>query len=159
MWTLENERVLTLYLEKADQFRWSHIFAHDDGVLETVDPSELAGIRERLKALTSSVEGSGLQTPAFDPKALDRTMEECDTDAPSVSIHVFAPDGRCTHVAASGRFDFMCFGLPSQHNGARALGLKLDVDTLVFNIDREAITATHVATLDGSFFFPFCFIF
>ncbi|KAL7754406.1 hypothetical protein RI367_000387 [Sorochytrium milnesiophthora] len=56
VWTLEphaSGSTLTIHLEKQDtKTRWPHILWHDDGVLETVDPSEMRKITENLAKYT-----------------------------------------------------------------------------------------------------------
>ncbi|KAI8929461.1 hypothetical protein BC831DRAFT_547584 [Entophlyctis helioformis] len=50
LWTLEDGRRLTLYLEKTNSdMRWTHVFEHDDGVLESLEPGVLAEYLERLE--------------------------------------------------------------------------------------------------------------
>jgi len=53
-WTLEQGCLLTLYLEKADQSRWTHVKALDDNVDETIDPSVIAQLAEAWAHRTSS---------------------------------------------------------------------------------------------------------
>ncbi|WFD18136.1 hypothetical protein MCAP1_000348, partial [Malassezia caprae] len=64
VWTLEagaSMQLLTLHLAKAHEgTRWPHVFAHDDGVLETLDPSELAAMLEGLDKYAQPVPSSTL---------------------------------------------------------------------------------------------------
>jgi len=53
-WTLEQGCLLTLYLEKADQSRWTHVMALDDNVDETIDQSVIAQLAEAWAHRTSS---------------------------------------------------------------------------------------------------------
>ncbi|KAJ2795401.1 hypothetical protein H4R20_005890, partial [Coemansia guatemalensis] len=69
VWTLENGRILTLYLQKEHEgARWATVFANDDGVLETMDSNEFAVIRERLEKYTAAdYEPHGQRAPLMQP--------------------------------------------------------------------------------------------
>lgn len=64
VWTLEagaSMQLLTLHLAKAHEgTRWPHVFAHDDHVLETLDPSELAAMLEGVDKYTQAMPSSTL---------------------------------------------------------------------------------------------------
>lgn len=75
VWTLEagaSMQLLTLHLAKAHEgTRWPHVFAHDDGVLETLDPSELAAMLEGLDKYAQPVPSSTLLHDALEDDIAD----------------------------------------------------------------------------------------
>ncbi|KAJ2605213.1 hypothetical protein GGH99_002896 [Coemansia sp. RSA 1285] len=77
VWTLENGSVLTLYLQKTrENVRWPRVFGAEDGVLETMDPSEFASIRDRLEKYTSDhIEHVGPRTGLVRQSA-DRALDQ-----------------------------------------------------------------------------------
>ncbi|KZT60308.1 hypothetical protein CALCODRAFT_448964 [Calocera cornea HHB12733] len=119
-WTWEREGapgssvgLLTLHLDKQNEgTRWSHVFAatgtadagdDDIEVPETVDPSELANIREQLEKWTSSLTlqdgepGLGRGVPSL----LDGEMdEEVDEQVGSRVVFTYVDEGGEAHCPA-----------------------------------------------------------
>jgi hypothetical protein len=58
-WTLEEHLHFTLYFAKKNKrCRWTHVFAEDDGVLETLDTGIIGEYSDRLSKYTGAQEGS-----------------------------------------------------------------------------------------------------
>lgn len=123
VWDLEkvgSAQLLTLHLAKAHTgTRWPHVFAHDDGVLETLDPSELAAMAQGLAKYAQPIPSSTL---------LHESLEEAGTPAPSLQLAWIAPDGHITRAAPEAHA-FLARATPAQD---RALLLQHDVDGHVF---------------------------
>ncbi|KAJ2636011.1 hypothetical protein GGF44_003224 [Coemansia sp. RSA 1694] len=104
VWTLENGRLLTLYLQKVREgVRWPTLFARDDGVLETMDPNEFAVIRERLQQLTSDSldlrKSAGVPTMPLATDAVDPDSDGLEQERSSVVFSV--RDWRTGQASAS----------------------------------------------------------
>ncbi|KAJ2327166.1 hypothetical protein GGI00_004536, partial [Coemansia sp. RSA 2681] len=145
VWTLENGRLLTLYLQKVREgVRWPTLFARDDGVLETMDPNEFAVIRERLQQLTSDSldlrKSAGVPTMPLATDAVDPDSDGLEQERSSVVFSV--RDWRTGQVSASsvaGSPDWLCpsFPQPLSHR-QKALPpvcLRFDVDGTVFGFN------------------------
>ncbi|KAJ1722207.1 hypothetical protein LPJ53_003340 [Coemansia erecta] len=168
VWTLEGGRLLTLYLEKARSgVRWSSVFSTDDGVLETIDPSEFATIREHLAKYTSETSSSGtrmlIQSAA---DAMDQDNDDLEQEDSSIVFSVRKwGTGEAISSSTAGSPDWLCpsFAKPPPHRrmGGQAeacssahamlpsVCLKFDVDGIVYEIGADAAGAigeTHAGS-------------
>ncbi|KAJ1962947.1 hypothetical protein GGI12_002339 [Dipsacomyces acuminosporus] len=157
VWTLENGQLLTLYLQKAHEgARWPTVFREDDGVLETMDPSEFAVIREQLERLTSgSMDMRKAPTPLLQSAASDTVDQDSgDIEQEDFSVVFSVRDwqtGQARSTSVAGSPDWLCPSLPqpltkrqnSGHAGADSSGiggmsilppvcLAFDVDGIAF---------------------------
>ncbi|KAJ2364008.1 hypothetical protein H4S01_004001 [Coemansia sp. RSA 2610] len=160
VWTLENGRLLTLYLQKQHEgARWASVFRGDDGVLETMDPSDFAVIRERLEKYTASELETGtasapLMQPYVDQDSggdLEQLDESSDTPV-MFSVRSWRT-GQAAASSVAGSPDWLCSAFPRapQHWPTCTLlpvCLKFDVDGVVFGFDASADTAQPPAA-DG----------
>ncbi|KAJ2036231.1 hypothetical protein GGI03_000823 [Coemansia sp. RSA 2337] len=150
VWTIENGRLLTLYLQKVHEgARWPTLFSKDDGVLETMDPNEFAVIRERLQRLTSDSfdtrRPAGMPTMALATEEVDQDSDELEQESSSVVFSV--RDWRTGLASASsvaGSPGWLCpsFSRPlgqRQGNELPPVCLRFDVDGTVFGFNG----ATH----------------
>ncbi|KAJ2885729.1 hypothetical protein H4R27_001170 [Coemansia aciculifera] len=150
VWTIENGRLLTLYLQKVHEgARWPTLFSKDDGVLETMDPNEFAVIRERLQRLTSDSfdphRPAGVPTMALATEEVDQDNDELEQESSSVVFSV--RDWRTGVASASsvaGSPGWLCpsFSRPlSQRQGGSGelppVCLRFDVDGTVFGFNAE----------------------
>eukprot|EP00842_Homolaphlyctis_polyrhiza_P004348 jgi/Hompol1/4914/HPOL_004054-RA len=84
LWTFEAaENLITLHLQKRNiNSRWPHVFSHDDGVLETLDPSVLIEYTERLLKYhgdpNTEMAKFRKTTDSTDPKAM-KSVSEIDS--------------------------------------------------------------------------------
>ncbi|WFD21739.1 hypothetical protein MEQU1_000394 [Malassezia equina] len=124
VWTLEagaSMQLLTLHLAKAHEgTRWPHVFAHDDHVLETLDPSELAAMLEGVDKYTQTMPSSTL---------LHDTLED---DVPEAGVPLqltwIGPEGQQVTAPTSSHALLARATPPSDP----ALLLQHDVDGQVF---------------------------
>ncbi|CAG8679846.1 5409_t:CDS:2 [Funneliformis mosseae] len=169
LWTIEPTiGLLTLHLEKQDHnTRWSHVFQHDDGVFETLDPNEFAEFRERLEKFTADAneqlnqsEFKRLQHP------IGHEMEESiDYEGQSSIFMWFDRDGSLS-AKASGDNEFLCkqfenlenTGFSDNISSLPSVCLKSDVDGIVYSIRHSTdssisvvspLIMTHVATFNA----------
>ncbi|KZO96947.1 hypothetical protein CALVIDRAFT_105308 [Calocera viscosa TUFC12733] len=168
-WTWEREAgsgsavgLLTLHLDKQHEgTRWPHVFAasgtaeageEDVEVPETVDPSELAAIREQLEKWTASLpseENAGLGRGV--PSLLDGEMdEEVDEQVGSRVVFTYVSENGEAHCPAPlAPVDLL--SIPLEHTAPSAV-VKHTLDGLVFTpptngSPEEANYAwTHTAT-------------
>ncbi|KAF8606966.1 hypothetical protein BDV93DRAFT_488925 [Ceratobasidium sp. AG-I] len=167
LWTWErapderqgNVGLLTLHLEKKHAgTRWSHIFAPSTGepeVPETLDPSELASIRESLEKYTaelSSAEGRGAMPSLANPDA-DEELDAPGQVGQRVAVaRVHALSGHLTIDQREA--SVLSTPLPIAHPEDRApsLVVRRDIDGLLFEAQRttpESSPWTHVSTFSA----------
>ncbi|KAJ1644476.1 hypothetical protein J3B02_000588 [Coemansia erecta] len=166
VWTLENGRLLTLYLEKARAgVRWPTVFSSDDGVLETMDPSEFAVIRDQMAKYTSdSLAAGGRMALHSAADAIDQDEEDLDQTDSSIEFSARSwCSGQAEAIGAAGSPDWLCCSFPepacrrekSRKNTdawvqlLRPVCLKFDVDGIVFGFGRamdNAVEACHVGS-------------
>ncbi|KAJ1880020.1 hypothetical protein LPJ57_002502 [Coemansia sp. RSA 486] len=167
VWTLENGRLLTLYLEKTRAgVRWPSVFSTDDGVLETMDPSEFAVIRDRLSKYTSDdLVTAGDRMPLHSAAdAIDQDEADLDQSDSSIEFSVRSwCSGQTQANSAAGSPDWLCGSFPEptcareskrQETSGWAplvppVCLRFDVDGVVFGIGRVAdgvVDARHVGS-------------
>ncbi|KAJ2826213.1 hypothetical protein GGI24_002959 [Coemansia furcata] len=161
VWTLENGRLLTLYLQKVHEgARWPTLFSKDDGVLETMDPNEFAVIRERLQRMTSDIfdtrRPAGVPTMALDTDAADQDDDELEQDMSSVIFSVRDwGTGLASASSVAGSPDWLCPSFSRSLSRRQGSGnelpplcLKFDIDGTVFGF--EGINgALHAKTSTG----------
>ncbi|KAI7834104.1 hypothetical protein BX661DRAFT_176641 [Kickxella alabastrina] len=165
VWTLENGRLLTLYLQKARKgVRWTTVFSTDDGVLETMDSSEFAVIRERLEKYTSeNIDmrklGGGLPIQSA-AGAMDQDDDDLEGEDSSVVFSVRNwTTGQADASSAAESPDWLCPSFPRAPASSRNAGqgcalppvcLKFDVDGVVFAFKpdeaRASVEAQHIGT-------------
>ncbi|CCU98136.1 unnamed protein product [Malassezia sympodialis ATCC 42132] len=141
VWTLEpgaSMQLLTLHLAKAHEgTRWPHVFAHDDGVLETLDPSELSAMLQGLDKYAQPLPSSTL---------LHDTLEDDVNDGGTpLQLAWVTPDGHIEMAPASSHALLARATPPSDP----ALLLQHDVDGQVFVPPSPLAWAPwrHVATV------------
>ncbi|KAJ2550300.1 hypothetical protein GGH95_006096, partial [Coemansia sp. RSA 1836] len=159
VWTLENGRLLTLYLQKVREgVRWPTLFARDDGVLETMDPNEFAVIRERLQQLTSDSldlrKSAGVPTMPLATDAVDPDSDGLEQERSSVVFSV--RDWRTGQASASsvaGSPDWLCPSFPQPHSHRQKalppVCLRFDVDGTVFGFNSTEKAVHANASVDA----------
>ena len=110
IWTIEknkakNGTIITLHFEKKNQVHWIQMFKEDDNVLETVDPSELANIKERLLMFTGN--GDEGQGPYPKINSIQQT-EECDMEKSPISFVRVSKAGHITDINQGSGFEWLC---------------------------------------------------
>ncbi|KAI8320627.1 hypothetical protein GQ54DRAFT_298532 [Martensiomyces pterosporus] len=118
VWTLESGKLLTLYLQKANEgVRWPTVFERDDGVLETMDPNEFAVIREQLEKFTSeNIQMHGAAMPRLHPAgdAVDQDSGDI-VEQEDLSVVFSVRDwqtGQVMATSVAGSPDWLCASLP-----------------------------------------------
>ncbi|KAJ3214937.1 hypothetical protein HDU67_001025 [Dinochytrium kinnereticum] len=155
IWTLERTRLLTLHLQKTNEgTRWDHLPDQDDGVLETLDPSELAAFRESLEKYTSSSSSSEDSTTTLgkDVRAASEQVEDEDFEGANACLVRFSVEGAATHVCVAGSREWICAGFVGgelqRGGGLRSVCLKSDVDGVICEINPK-LEVKHTCTLDA----------
>ncbi|CAE6432845.1 unnamed protein product [Rhizoctonia solani] len=152
LWTWErtpderesNVGLLTLHLEKKDVgTRWSHIFSqasNEPEVPETLDPSELANIREALEKYTSAMAGD---MPSLANPDADEELDAPGQVGQRVSvIRIGAQTGR---VEVDQReVSLLSSPIPSLDPSSPSLVVRRDIDGLLFT--RPASNWEHTST-------------
>lgn len=115
IWTIEankskNGSIITLHFEKKNQINWVQMFKDDDNVLETVDPSELANIKERLLMFTGK-EDQG-QSPYQNINSIQQT-EECDMEKSPINFVRVTKSGKITDINQGSGFEWLCTSFPT----------------------------------------------
>ncbi|KAJ2799592.1 hypothetical protein H4R21_003494, partial [Coemansia helicoidea] len=148
VWTLENGRLLTLHLQKEHEgARWTSVFSADDGVLETMDPSELAAIRERLEKCTAAAQEPGRSTaPLMQPYVdqdsggdLEQLEEEPDASV-MFSVRRWS-SGLAEATSVPGSPGWLCAAFrcgPAATQVPVPVCLRFDVDGVVFSFGTVA---------------------
>ncbi|KAJ3373629.1 NudC domain-containing protein 1 [Allomyces arbusculus] len=142
VWTLEEQTHLVVHLEKAEaRTRWTHILDTDDRCLETVDPSELAGMREALAKYTSQMDDAatalrGRAVPAGAQGGTTSFMQDhedidLEMDEPTLCVARITVNGSVSEVepVATGLHQYLCPAWP------RGVCFKHDVDGVVYLLD------------------------
>ncbi|KAJ2734129.1 hypothetical protein IW152_002571 [Coemansia sp. BCRC 34962] len=158
VWTIENGRLLTLYLQKSREgARWPTLFNKDDGVLETMDPNEFAAIRERLQQLTSDSldlrRSAGVPALTLATETVDLDSDEIEQEGSSVVFSV--RDWRTGVASASsvaGSPNWLCSSFPrplsqrQESNGELPpVCLRFDIDGAMFGFNSNT-GAMHAGT-------------
>ncbi|KAI0243949.1 hypothetical protein L0F63_005236 [Massospora cicadina] len=141
-WTIENGRWLTLHLEKADKgTRWSSLFDFEDGVLEALDPNELAEIRENLEKYTGNPRPRyALQQP------FGSEIEQVDFEGEDVYLTIHDLEGHRQQTFTSSGMSWLGVSLVESNFSAPRFILRYDVDALVFDADPPF---RHSSTFDA----------
>lgn len=128
LWTIEDGRWLTLHLEKSDKgTRWSNLFEFDDGVMEALDPNELAEIRESLDKY------SGDPKPRYSlQQPFGSEIEQEDFEGEEFGLSLYDTAGRYKHTISSGGMSWLGESLSEPGSSASSFFLRYDVDALVF---------------------------
>ncbi|KAJ2677217.1 hypothetical protein IWW42_000022 [Coemansia sp. RSA 1085] len=142
VWTLENGRLLTFYLQKEHEgARWSSVFKGDDGVMETIDPSEFVTIRERLEKYTANEPEVAANVPLMQPyvdqdSGGDPEQQEQVTEDPTIFSVRSWSTGLAEASSVVGSPDWLCPAFSrASHFSETPLPpvcLKFDVDGVVF---------------------------
>ncbi|CAG8565862.1 5498_t:CDS:2 [Paraglomus brasilianum] len=169
LWTIETKiGLLTLHIEKKHHgTRWTHVFQHDDGVLETLDPNEFAEFRERLERYTTGMLDDG-GPESFNPlqHPIGHEIEESiDYEGQSVIFAWVDREGVVGAKTIGSDHEFLCRQFEhwqkKDQTGLPSVCLKHDVDGLVYaishNADNRSSTSTsssplaidHVATFNA----------
>ncbi|KND00859.1 uncharacterized protein SPPG_03963 [Spizellomyces punctatus DAOM BR117] len=150
-WTLENNRLLTLYIQKANEnTRWTHLWEDEDDVEETVDPSELATFREALEKYTASDENPESAYPM--QNAMTERSEEVDFEGHAAVFVRFAREGgEPTAISLTGGQEWLCTCFPWRPRQNESLGsvcLRSDVDALIYDVGTE-LQMTHTSAFNA----------
>ncbi|RIA90876.1 hypothetical protein C1645_805491 [Glomus cerebriforme] len=169
LWTIEPAvGLLTLHLEKHNHnTRWSHVFQHDDGVFETLDPNEFAEFRERLEKFTydnSEQFGQLASKPLQHPIGYE-IEESIDYEEKSSTFLWVDREGNLI-AKASGGNEYLCrqfeylekTEISNNISLFPSVCLKSDVDGIVYSIghpidssklDISPLVITHIATFNA----------
>ncbi|KAG8714074.1 hypothetical protein FRC09_018033 [Ceratobasidium sp. 395] len=160
LWTWErapderqtNVGLLTLHLEKKHVgTRWSHVFAASTGepdVPETLDPSELASIREALEKYTAELSGDGSAVPSLANPDADEELDAPGQVGQRVTVQ------RVDALSGSAKIDqcevsMLSTPLPITDSVADpSLIIRRDIDGLLFDFNSSA-SWTHVSTFSA----------
>lgn len=154
LWTLETRTgELTLHLQKQQPSaaRWPHVFAHDDGVIEDLDPSNMREAVESLERFTSSEEESGAGPGAGRPFIVgdaDVDEEDVEHEARGAILTWVNRSGRVTARTGAGTGEWICGVFERPGEERPPVCLKHDVDGLVYAISSRE-TVEHIATFDA----------
>lgn len=176
LWTLESGCLLTLHLQREGKStggvsRWPHVFTEDDGVLETLDPSVLAEIRDQMAKLTSqysttTTTAAQQQQPML-THVLSDPLEAEDEEGDSIIFYrvihrLTSPI--MTHCIKSGTQDWLALGTRPSLNiditntittkTLPAICLRQDIDGLVYELGSSSnhegdLYTRHAATFDA----------
>lgn len=144
-WTLENSQYLTIYLQKLNEkTKWPHLFLVDDGNLETLDPSELREISEKLEKYT------GDEVRPYQANTLHDQFEEEEDELERDSITIGVKFGGKPGFVSEFSRDHSWLGLPlplvnSDNQSivqSLSVALKYDVHGLIYDSKLK-----HKATL------------
>jgi hypothetical protein len=166
VWTFDSKSgLLSLFLTKMDEnTRWPQLFDHDDGVLETLSPTVLKEINNRMEKFTASaaqveeeensmtaVQQSFVPQPSQHPAATDMD-EEIDEAGQPVVFSIYDMDsGNVVEEFSSGAYSWICKSYDNGHD-LPSVCLSMDVDGLVFSFTEEndyKIKISHDATFDA----------
>lgn len=115
IWTIEKNKtkdgsIITLHFEKKNQVHWIQMFKEDDNVLETLDPSELANIKERLLMFTGN--DNQKEGPYPNINSIQQT-EECDMEKSPLSFVRVSQAGQITDINQGSGFKWLCTSFPT----------------------------------------------
>ncbi|KAF8582139.1 hypothetical protein K439DRAFT_1283768, partial [Ramaria rubella] len=157
LWTWErgtatSAGLLTVHLDKAHPgMRWSHVFAQGfelHEVAETLDPSELASIRENLDKFTSSLQdgASGLGHGVPSLAEGERDNEVDSSVGHLVQLTWVANDGSASGPPDDTPAVLLSLPLPGIQD-ALSLVIKRDIDGILYTLDNTEWkhTATYPA--------------
>ncbi|KAJ2848056.1 hypothetical protein IWW36_003522 [Coemansia brasiliensis] len=165
VWTLENGRLLTFYLQKEHEgARWASVFKDDDGVLETIDPSEFVTIRERLEKYTANgPDITAPDVPLMQPyvdqdSGGDPEQQEQIAEEPVIFSVRSWSTGLAEASSVVGSPDWLCSAFSRASNLSETplppVCLKFDVDGVVFTFHTSTPSNTyqksHLHTLSPS---------
>ncbi|QRW06576.1 CS domain-containing protein [Ceratobasidium sp. AG-Ba] len=157
LWTWErapderqsNVGLLTIHLEKKHiGTRWSHVFAPSTGepdVPETLDPSELASIREALEKYTTELAGDGSSMPSLANPDADEELDAPGQVGQRVIVQRIDALSGSTHV---DQRDISMLSTPLlmiDPSAVPSLIVRRDIDGLLFHLEPTA-SWTHVST-------------
>ncbi|KAG9120405.1 hypothetical protein FRC07_004118 [Ceratobasidium sp. 392] len=160
LWTWEhapderqtNVGLLTLHLEKKHVgTRWSHVFASSNGesdVPETLDPSELASIREALEKYTAELSGEGTAMPSLANPDADEELDAPGQVGQRVTVQRI--DALSGKVQIDQR-EVSVLSTPLPVTGqavAPSVVVRRDIDGLLFN-SQPGTSWTHVSTFSA----------
>ncbi|KAJ3037843.1 NudC domain-containing protein 1 [Rhizophlyctis rosea] len=154
IWTLENNRTLTLYLRKSNtKTKWAGIWndIRAEDVPETVDPEMMAEFLERLEKYTlETVEenADGSKAPIF--QALTERSEAIDFEGNSVILERASKEGVVTHICYGAGHEWLGPVLRSQESEGSlgAICLQSDVDGLVYTV-KDGFALQHVSSFNA----------
>ncbi|ORX92570.1 hypothetical protein K493DRAFT_338731 [Basidiobolus meristosporus CBS 931.73] len=151
LWTIEDNHLLTLHLQKGNQkTRWSHVFEVDDGVAETLDPNEFAEIKERLEKYTSQEKA---QYPIQQP--IGNETEAIDYEGLAITFSRVNLYGKISHISVAAGHEWLCSSFPFQNdaNAMLPVCLRYDVDGLVYRFHAPSESGhfqiEHCASFDA----------
>ena len=164
-WTLESGGTLTLFLNKQDQHtRWPHLFDIDDGVMETLDPAELAAITERLEKFTAN--DANNNPTVQNPVATDMD-EDIDDKGEPILFAVYDRSGQCIEEIYSGGCEWLCKAFDcekeeqeeGQGEPIPSICVKVDIDGQIYRfIKKEQMEGDNLQTKHIDTFDAFAFV-
>jgi hypothetical protein len=135
LWILENQRMLTIYLQKSGgPSRWPHVFIGDDKVDETMDPNVLHEIRQQLDKYTGDI-----SQPM--PHVLSERSEDVDFEGKDICFSHFSEGKRVEMIVASGHE-----WIGPSFDGL-SVCLAYDVDGLVYTLNPIDCQFHHTRTI------------
>jgi hypothetical protein len=140
IWTLEDSKLLTVYFTKSNKrCRWSHLFAEDDGVLETLDSTTLKEYTDRLEKYTGTDEATAMK----ELLAMTEQSENIDFNGESCTLATYRfESGRLeleNEISNTG-MSWLCpvYGSPTK------FVLKYDVDAAIFEMMNHSFKNVEV---------------
>ncbi|KAI8047716.1 uncharacterized protein B0P05DRAFT_565367 [Gilbertella persicaria] len=146
-WTLEKDTLTLLITKKDERTRWPHLFDQDDGVLETLSPTQLSEINHRLAKFTSEEP----LHPSQHPAATDMDEDIDDAGTPIVFSVYNNTSGLAIDEFNTGSYHWICSSY-NYEDEMPSVCLQMDVDGLVFTLTETQdglIQAEHTATMDA----------
>ncbi|KAI8820225.1 uncharacterized protein EV422DRAFT_83733 [Fimicolochytrium jonesii] len=161
LWTLEDNRMLTLYLQKANEgSRWTHLWddENDDDVEETLDPNVIAEFASALEKYTSSAVDTDIP-PYAAQDIMSERPEEVDFEGHAAVLMRYSLDANAgpTHMSLTGGREWLCTSFawtpPVIPAVPRVLpitvALRSDIDALVYTIGTPNLSLTPAAAFNA----------
>lgn len=149
--TMTSAGLLTIHLDKTHpNTRWSHVFAQGfeaDEVPESLDPSELAGIRETFDKYTASLQDNARELGQGVPSLIEgeRDDEVDSSVGHSVILTWVASDGSICGPEDDSPAVLLSLPLPGVKD-ALSLVVKNDIDGPLYTLDDAGLVWKHAAT-------------
>ncbi|KAL1920403.1 uncharacterized protein VTP21DRAFT_780 [Calcarisporiella thermophila] len=141
LWTYERNE-LSLHLQKHHTGnRWPHLLAHDDGVLEQLDPSEVVEISESLEKFTSGFGNSVLGEEIDDELDTGRVGED-------ITFAWYDNSGKCSATIKPQNHNWLCtsFTNYSYPDWLPSICLRSDVDGLIYTFSPAQSTSSSISS-------------
>lgn len=161
-WTWDKEGghtfgLLTLYFDKVNAgSKWMHVFAspgsgEEAEVPETLDPSELAQIRESMEKFTEAIrsgdDASGLGLGRGVPSLAENEMdEEADANVGRTAFLTTVGPGDATPYPP---VQVLSTPVPGLRPEATSVIVKNDIDGIVFDLQQSSLEWKHTTTYNA----------